>query len=288
MEYAPLAGTSRTSALALFKILGWIVSVDKLKPSHESFSALGVVFDCAATPHDLLGIRNKDGRIDEISLLIRKASSQRSMSTPQMQKLRGKLAFASQQTSGRWPSLLLPLLSLKDSDDETGGNLLEWFEKNLGPVPRRVLNFAPRGKPWLVFSDSAVAWKDAGVEHPICEVEMLAVLSVYSTWGPLTRGSRCIAFIDNTSCLDALIRNKTSSDPMRPLLCEFATLEFEYQITWWLTRVPSHSNAADYPSRLKEPCVPSGWSAFEWRYGGHRALTDMCKRASPRDHLLKR
>ena len=303
VEYAPLAGTSRTSALALFKRLGWTVSTDKLKPSSESFSALGVVFDCAATPLDLLGIRNKEGRVDEICDLIKSALADRSLSTPQLQKLRGKLAFASQQTSGRWPSLLLSTLSLRGRDGDDSclyGDpfpVLQWFVEHLHDVPPRVIRLIPGGAPWIIFSDGAVeddhsslgfilvdsvkklmwwskgivpdswlwSWHRRGVTHPICEVEMLAVLCAYNTWGPLIRGSRCLAFIDNNSCLDALIRNRTDSDAMRPLLCSFAELDFQYQVMWWFSRVPSHSNSADLPSRMIEPVAPQGWTAVEWQ-----------------------
>ena len=168
--------------------------------------------------------------MDEICNLIKGALTDKSLSTPQLQKLRGRLAFASQQTSGRWPSLLLSTLSLKGRDGVDSclsGDpfpVLQWFVEHLPDVPPRVVRLVPGDNPWIIFSDGAVedahsslgfilvgsvkklmwwsrslvpdswlqSWHRRGVARPICEVEKLAVLCAYNTWGPLTRGSRCL------------------------------------------------------------------------------------------------
>ena len=300
VEYAPLCGTSRTSALALLRRLGWVVSSEKLQACEESFTALGIVFDCAATPHNLLGLRNKAGRVPEVCRLLAEAIAQENLSTPGLQKLRGKLAFASQQTSRQWASLLLSTLRVVDlpesAEARTGAlRVLDWFLQNLGSMPPRLLRLAPARPPWIIYSDGSLeqgcaaigfvlidsvqkqiwwsrsavpdvwmnAWTRTGVTHPICDVELLAVVSAYVTWGAMIQGGRCLGFIDNNSCLDALIKNSSDSDGLRPFLCAFAGLDATYQVMWWFARVASHSNPADGPSRLQEMQASSGWSCQE-------------------------
>eukprot|EP00971_Amphidinium_carterae_P233750 4638603-Amphidinium_carterae.1 len=57
--------------MGVFKRLGWKISQEKIKEMSESFTALGVVFDCSEVNRGRLVIRNKEGRVQEICALIR-------------------------------------------------------------------------------------------------------------------------------------------------------------------------------------------------------------------------
>eukprot|EP00971_Amphidinium_carterae_P005132 102280-Amphidinium_carterae.1 len=74
------------------------------------------------------------------------------------------------------------------------------------------------------------------------------------------KASKCIAFVDNNAALDALIKNTSRSVSMRRLLCSLADLDAQYHTMTWYERVPSFSNCADGPSRLKAFKM-EGWSA---------------------------
>ena len=109
-------------------------------------------------------------------------------------------------------------------------------------------------------------WREFGVEHPICEVELLALVCALSLWSSELYRQRSLVFVDNNASLDAVIRNKSSSSAMRQLLCTFAELDSRVQWLAWYGRVPSHSNVADAPSRGSVPRLPEPWSLAECHF----------------------
>ena len=304
VDFAPLAETSRLAALGLFKRLDWKVSADKMVPMSGKFLALGVVFDCCQAHLGTLVIGNKDGRIDDICASLRDVIAGGTLGLKRLQKLRGKLGFATMQTHGRWPSLLLSSLSGVLSEDECEPlsrsmfETLRWFLTFLPAMPSRSLQLTPSSKPLLLFTDGAFEgghasvgmvllnpslarawwagsvvppswleyWKLHGVEHPICEIELLALICGLSLWSSDLERQRCLTFVDNNASLDAVIRNKSSSGPMRHLLCLLADLDSRVQWMSWYGRVPSHSNVADAPSRGTVPVLPNGWLLTECQF----------------------
>ena len=66
-----------------------------------------------------------------------------------LQKLRGKLGFATMQTHGRWPSLLLSALTgllTEDEDEPLSRGMfetLQWFLNFLPTIPFQEHSFVP-------------------------------------------------------------------------------------------------------------------------------------------------
>jgi len=63
-----LAKSSELSAIALFKLLGWVFAEEgrKCKPSSDSCEALGVVFDLKDSGKFVCRISNTASRVEEI------------------------------------------------------------------------------------------------------------------------------------------------------------------------------------------------------------------------------
>eukprot|EP00971_Amphidinium_carterae_P351314 6492048-Amphidinium_carterae.1 len=294
MEFSALSSTSRLAALGLFKRLGWLVSEEKLTGMESRFVALGVEFSTVDAHLGLVQVGNKPGRAEEVVGLIREVLALERVPLHELQKLRGKLGFAAAQTMGRWPALVLSFLSLAVVDGKLEVDtkeVLKWFAERLLTIPPREIRVHRGARPWVLFTDGALdqntasigavlldtginharwfkslvpeefkeVWLESGIVDAICQIELLAIVTAWSTWGRVMRSSKCIAFVDNNAALDALIKNRSRSTSMRRLLCSLADLDAQFHIMAWFERVPSFSNCADGPSRLKSFNM-KGWS----------------------------
>ena len=66
------------------------------------------------------------------------------------------------------------------------------------------------------------------------------------------RNRPCVAYIDNNSTRDVSISGSARTEPGRSLVSQLLEAEDTGGILAWYTRVPSHSNVADAPSRGKQ------------------------------------
>ena len=93
------------------------------------------------------------------------------------------------------------------------------------------------------------AWKDAGKEHLIGQVELYAVCVARYLWKDIVAGKRTIFFIDNWAVLDCVIPGTSKEPTWRQLLLCIENVDIHRPCDMWATRVPSESNVADPPSR---------------------------------------
>ena len=78
------------------------------------------------------------------------------------------------------------------------------------------------------------------------------------TWEEELAGAKTIYYVDNEGVREALIKGGTRSLASKDLLLETAAVGARLGGAPWYSRVPSPSNVADGPSRLR------GLSAAEW------------------------
>lgn len=98
-----LARSSELSAIALFKLLGWLFAEDgsrKCKPFDSICEALGVIFDLKDSCNFTCKVTNTASRI-EVSLEIQRILAAGTISQVEAQKLRGRMQFAESQIFGR-------------------------------------------------------------------------------------------------------------------------------------------------------------------------------------------
>ena len=95
----------------------------------------------------------------------------------------------------------------------------------------------------------------------IGQAEIYPVVLAKATWSHYIRDRKVVYFVDNDSARYALIRKFSPSRPSSELLWEAAKADAALGSASWCARVPSPSNVADGPSRLKFEQVTSEFGA---------------------------
>ena len=116
--------------------------------------------------------------------------------------------------------------------------------------------FSPRLEKPLAFGfevpEEVVAeWHGFGHEHVVAQAEMMPIVIVKQQFAQLLRGARVLDFIDNEGVKEALVAGVTKSEGCRKMLVEAMIQDANNNSLNWYTRIPSPSNVADAPSRLR-------------------------------------
>jgi hypothetical protein len=113
--------------------------------------------------------------------------------------------------------------------------------------------------PWALLLSS---WS-ADRKTYIAELEMLAAVSVYSTYPSLIRGRRVHHFIDNTVALSALVHGYAGKPDLAKSVNVFYLQMLELRSSVYFDYVPSKANIADLPSR-------DAWAQLDGELSGIR------------------
>ena len=110
------------------------------------------------------------------------------------------------------------------------------------------------------------AWHSRGKRHLIDQVEMFAVLIARSCWADALDDARVIHFVDHSGLLAACISGASQEETWRKLLCALEK-DDECPALQWFSRVPSHWNIADGPSKplgSSSHCLGSSGLGVGW------------------------
>ena len=80
-------------------------------------------------------------------------------------------------------------------------------------------------------------------------VSRYAVIVGRFTWKKYLDGRKAISFVDNESAKEALVKGTSHNGHFRSLLLQMEVAEQDLRAWLWISRVPSHSNPSDGPSR---------------------------------------
>lgn len=86
-------------------------------------------------------------------------------------------------------------------------------------------------------------------KHVIAMVELYAVVVARFVWSKFLGGRKAISFVDNESAKEALAKGSSFNAHFRELLLQLEIAEKDVRSWLWISRVPSHSNPSDGPSR---------------------------------------
>ena len=152
---------------------------------------------------------------------------------------------------GQWPRFGV-FLSPRAGDLSLGGG------GALGPpVPLPVTPPRPRGGVGRVcLSVSSLFgiadWQERGTRRQLVgQAEILPVILAQELWSQFLGDRRVIVFVDNDAARHALIRGASPSGPSAILVSLFWANEASLGSFCWVERVPTQSNPADGPSRLR-------------------------------------
>ena len=80
-------------------------------------------------------------------------------------------------------------------------------------------------------------------------MELYSVIVARFVWNKYLVGRKAIAFVDNESAKEALVKGSSFNAHFRALLLQLEIAERDMRSWLWFARVPSHSNPSDGPSR---------------------------------------
>jgi hypothetical protein len=122
---------------------------------------------------------------------------------------------------------------------------------------------SPRGQPIAMFGDTLPAEFERvfyqNSAHPIYEVELLPLLISIFLWGSWIDKAQFVCYLDNDAARSGLIKGSGATKLADAIIQLFCESEATLQLKSWFSRVPSHSNISDGPSRLQfEPLLSLG------------------------------
>ena len=212
----------------------------------------------------------------------------RSISSPELEKLIGKLGFSQTNLFGKFARTQLRPLYKKFycknfSPKLTGSELqtLHWWAKLLISLHPRVPRPTNRPPDAVIYTDAALltrriaalilsphgngikadllavsrtpsAWfKLFHRRNPIIGMEMLAPLAILWTARSFLRGKRVNLYIDNDTTSNSMVRGECADPFLAAMIRSFWKLSEKLQVDVWIGRVGSKVNPADLPTRKK-------------------------------------
>eukprot|EP00435_Cladocopium_sp_Y103_P036742 s2741_g9.t1 len=263
---AMLESSSLSGAKALLNLLGFQYAGDKLFEPSPKADVLGVELDLAMSRRGVVDIRNKQERIHDICQTLDSILESRRLAMHDLRKLGS--------TGASEVSL-----------DPSQLSALKLLKKRIESGKPRRLQAKPQTRPWILFTDGSLEYADSGAavanigallvspegvsryfgcevpldilkswqvngrEHVIGIIELYACVVALAEWQSLLRGQRTILFVDNYGAQDCLIKGSAGVETWRKLLMVLEDVDDDLFSYLWVTRVPSHSNPADFPSR---------------------------------------
>ena len=287
MSPRELLASTLAAAKALFKLLGFEISVDKLKPFEDTAEVLGVVIDCEKFLDAKLTFRMKESRRTDLLKAINEVLDSRQVIPRELPSFLGRIQFAEGQLMGRTGKLAMADIrevgltsaeTVKLDPDQLSA--FELLQERFATNRPKVVALIADENPILVYTDGSSEdeisriggvlidglkparvfgarvppelidlWHRAGKKHVIGQVEMYALVVARRTWKTHLHERRVIFFIDNWAVLDSYIPGTSKESTWRALLYFIEKDDLEKPCYAWATRVPSESNVADPPSR---------------------------------------
>ena len=269
----------------------------KASPFGPSCKALGIVFDMKLSSLGVAELANTGERVTELCELLTSVIDAGWISGSQARRLHGRMVFADAQIFGRTGKRCMQVLSRCSQRGKSKLSVDDCFFLGLfvdmlkNGKPRTIQKFAT--EQVLIFTDAcyekeARVWRggiggvqinlslccweffslelndDAlmklGEAHKgqmIFEAETLAAVVGFMLWSDSFVGRLGHLFIDNEGTKYCLLRGASDNGCVNELARIFAKHEMESTALTWISRVASHSNIADGPSRNECELVKS-------------------------------
>jgi len=282
---AVLAHSTMRTMTAMLDLLGFEYAKHKLQPFDTSSNVLGVNVDFGQTSSDKVLIGNKSGRIEEVTAALTKVLENGTLTSRECSRLLGRLQYVDSFVMGRDGKLALTELRNNVRSDSKLIHLSPEARESLALMLRRLGEGKPRElpcshekQPVLLFTDGASegdintiggllfadggfryfschvpegmieTWKSSS-KHVIAMVELYSVIVARFVWNRYLMGRKAMAFVDNESAKEALVKGSSFNAHFRTLLLQLEIAEKDMRSWLWFSRVPSHSNPSDGPSR---------------------------------------
>ena len=273
---------------ALLDEMGWQYAKEGVKALSfcEAFDALGVSFRLEKLHCGELALQNKLGRIDKICSMLEQIADKGRITGAEAAEIQGLINFASgffvTRALRHLVSAFLPLAEQRNRGVAVT-KLCQYAADLLRALGPRIHKLTDEKRPIAIFTDAAWEneqataglvicdpvhglrhcrqivvpislvdhWRADGQEQIISQVELFALVAARHSYKDRLLNRRCICWIDNEAARFAAIKSASSSMTMKSLARLLCEIEIDFPSFIWIERVPSFSNPADMPSRLK-------------------------------------
>ena len=280
----------------------------KWMPFSDQMDVLGVVIDFSHFSKGVVYFRHTDVRKTELDEVITKHLTEDRMTQKEAETLRGRLIWFEGFMFGRIANLSLHAIGKRATSVGGETKLSGELKRALSFFKSRIIHGPPieiraaLGQVIHIFTDGAfepeskdpatiggVLYSESGVrlgffsevvpsvvvetyltvsKNPIYLFELLAALMASVLWSTDYPFRYVVNYIDNEASRSALTKAWSNVKFANNIIGKFVELEMESSWKPWFSRVPTHSNPSDDPSRLKiDELVQSGVKRFscDWQ-----------------------
>ena len=297
--YVPqcVAKAVQAAIFLLLKSTGWEYSDKDGKdlPFAELFAALGIRFNVGNLHLSQSTVENKPERVKSVVETVKQIIENGTFNHFEAEELRGKNQFMEKSIFGRAGRCIVQVYDrrgkskLDDEDVKDLKWLVEWLEtakpRKLTPMvelPTVLLFTDGACEPNLVSCGAVLydplhdevlmfgfevnellvqEWRTSGKEQLVTEAELLPQLVARVAWGDRLLHRKVINFVDSNPALYACIKGNSPALHCNNIVKAISIADVGAGIWPWYTRVPSLSNCADAPSRLKG--MPQTWNGLK-------------------------
>ena len=248
--------------------------------------ALGLIIGLSQFADGVVYIKHTPERIQELKQTLTAVLERGSLEASEAEALRGRLHWFSSFLFGRRPCQALGVLGLRAKGLDRGRKLSADLRDALTYLRDRALESPPvQLSPairdtFYIFTDGSLEGDVAGVggilydplgeslsffsaklpastvaslmeasEHPIYEVELLAIWAAFKLWMQKLTDFLAVVYLDNEAAKGALVSGKSTTVSGKAIVNAVLDLEDDARLRPWYGRVPTSSNPADDPSR---------------------------------------
>lgn len=294
------------AAESLLNLLGVVFAKEGKKATSfdKTFASLGVIFDVSCICNKRVEIKHTEVRREELVQTVSDMLDSKLFSPKELERLRGRLLWFENFVCGRQANSHIAKLGNYIGASKKQVAMLGGLRVVLGAILERVTTSQPVvitpdiNRTWLFFTGGAcedsssvggvlihpcgraafffgemlpetleqAVRKDS--KHPIYEVEILAILIALLLWGKLVWHAQTVFYLDNDAARSGFIRGSGATCVADVLIRAFCFFENALNIKSWFSRVPSHSNIADDPSRLNDATLSALGArkcAIDWK-----------------------
>ena len=276
------------AAACLFDLLGVVYAKEGKKATtfDRIFGSLGVVFDLSNIGSKTFSLCHTESRKSELAESLETLLNQKSFTAKDIERLRGRLLWFENFVCGRQANILVARLSKFITGTKNAQPLPSELKEVLVMLLERVQSSAPIEiskrlfATWVCFTDGACEeqasvgavlinpmgkavfafggflpselqaffYRDS--KHPIYEVELLPVLISTILWGDWFKQSQVVYYLDNEAAKAGFIKGAGATQLANVIVGSFCAQEAKLQLKTWFSRVATHSNLSDGPSRM--------------------------------------
>ena len=301
LEFQPGASLMSKVLETLLTLLGWVFAKEGKKhvPFAQTVVSLGVRFDLTRFWEGSFEVGNKPGRLKRILEMLQPIADGKPATRVQLASLHGHLNFAGGYVLGfaLKPAAQLLSRNLYGPNGGQGPELADAARAAIAAIrsSRPRICRAPSGRNLVLYTDGAFEngigtwgalvcdpcsgrrmlfsgqvprpliqhWLRSAGSQVICQVEAYALMATLYGLRGSVNDRLILAFIDNEACRYGLIKRASPAVSMARLMAIISLVETSIGCSLWIERVPSSSNPADLPSRLRAAEAAQRFAALD-------------------------